>query len=763
MPRIDTRATDKTAIWPTNMASLTSRKANLLRTALIAGLCVGVVALTQADALWAQGSSGKSGAARLASSSGDGSGGGNGSGGGGGNNIGSLKGVKPALPNLTGYIKPGADAPGGPLQQLGKALFWDSQVGSDGQACASCHFHAGADIRNANSVNPGQRAVVPDNTFSPRAGAAGSTGPNQQLNSNDFPFRHLQDATDRESKALFDTNDVFSSQGTRSGVYRSNAAPTGDTANVQGGYNETCDVSLDVTNPFHAGGIINRKVPPRNTPSTINAVFNFRNFWDGRANNVFNGNDPFGLRTNVASKNAGVLVSTGGGFLLTQVAISNASLASQAVGPALSDGEMSCSGKRFANLGNKMLNPNLRPLARQTVHPQDSLLGSLPIGTNGRGINTTYADMIKAAFDPKFWSGPATAKIDVDANGRVVTGQFTQMEYNFSLFWGLAIGAYEAMLISDQSPFDLGTMSKAAKDGQNVFSSGKSNCTQCHSGPLMSAATVTSSTASSFQVLNRRVMNDGNPALFDTGFFNIGVRPTTDDIGLGGRDGNGFPLSFAREYRYSLLGQKNNAPDVFNPNACNFDSKLPGSCAAPIFNGRDAVDGAFKTPILRNVGLTAPYFHNGGQANLKDVMRFYSRGGDRTGAAAKDTTGFGPTPFGDTGPTNLSPDIAVGIRGLGLSEKDMDNLVQFMLALTDNRVACHAGPFDHPSLALPMGATATPTGVLGNDTIKTLPAVGAGGLTAIGKPCFPNTGDLFGTLDPTNPLGLQDAIARILQ
>ena len=83
--------------------------------------------------------------------------------------------------------------------------------------------------------------------------------------------------------------------------------------------------------------------------------------------------------------------------------------------------------------------------------------------------------------------------------------------------------------------------------------------------------------------------------------------------------------------------------------------------------------------------------------------------------------------------------------------------------LTDNRVACHAGPFDHPSLALPMGGTATPTGVLGNDTIKKLPAVGVGGLTATGKPCFPNTGDLFGTLDPTNPLGLQDAIARILQ
>ena len=39
---------------------------------------------------------------------------------------------------------------------LGKALFWDMQVGGDGmQACASCHFHAGADVRTKNNVNPG--------------------------------------------------------------------------------------------------------------------------------------------------------------------------------------------------------------------------------------------------------------------------------------------------------------------------------------------------------------------------------------------------------------------------------------------------------------------------------------------------------------------------------------------------------------------------------------------------------------------------------
>src|SRR5438270_4753762 len=39
---------------------------------------------------------------------------------------------------------------------LGKALFWEQQVGSDGvQACASWHFNAGADCRTFNQIDPG--------------------------------------------------------------------------------------------------------------------------------------------------------------------------------------------------------------------------------------------------------------------------------------------------------------------------------------------------------------------------------------------------------------------------------------------------------------------------------------------------------------------------------------------------------------------------------------------------------------------------------
>jgi cytochrome c peroxidase len=37
--------------------------------------------------------------------------------------------------------------------------------------------------------------------------------------------------------------------------------------------------------------------------------------------------------------------------------------------------------------------------------------------------------------------------------------------------------------------------------------------------------------------------------------------------------------------------------------------------------------GAFKTPTLREVALTAPYMHDGSLATLDDVVEFYSRGG----------------------------------------------------------------------------------------------------------------------------------------
>lgn len=68
--------------------------------------------------------------------------------------------------------------------------------------------------------------------------------------------------------------------------------------------------------------------------------------------------------------------------------------------------------------------------------------------------------------------------------------------------------------------------------------------------------------------------------------------------------------------------------------------------------------GAFKTPTLRDVALTAPYFHDGSAATLTDVVEHYSKGG-----IVK---------------TNLSPNM----QELKLSEQEKADIVAFMQALT---------------------------------------------------------------------------------
>src|SRR5689334_3698977 len=68
----------------------------------------------------------------------------------------SLKTVAPPSPlGADRYVQDQAA-----LIALGKALFWDMQAGSDGRtACATCHFHAGADHRLQNQLSGPAAAV----------------------------------------------------------------------------------------------------------------------------------------------------------------------------------------------------------------------------------------------------------------------------------------------------------------------------------------------------------------------------------------------------------------------------------------------------------------------------------------------------------------------------------------------------------------------------------------------------------------------------
>jgi cytochrome c peroxidase len=579
----------------------------------------------------------------------------------------------PEPPNLGDYVRDRAVA-----TALGKALFWDVQVGSDGAtACASCHFYAGADPRSRGQVSPGLLRV--DRDGAPDPDHAFDLGPARALAAADFPLRLLSDPGDRGSAALRDTNDVVGSQGVawslfaldRLGRERPRPAPDPD--------------------GFTLRGANLRRVEPRHTPSVVNAVFNHRNFWDGRAQPLFNGVTPFGERDRSA-----VLFRTDpdGALREVRVAIPNASLASQAVAPPTDGFEMSAAGRRFPDVARRLAGgpglPRLarRPLAGQLVHPRDSLLGRwsrapLP----GLRIDS-YERWVQAAFRPEWWRSELRIEAPAGATPRVVgarrgarsAAEYTLLEWNFSLFFGLAVQLYEATLVSDQTPFDrwlagdAGALSEAASRGAELFrSQTRGRCINCHAGPELTDASVAAVSASPVRIREGQAL--------DRGFNNIGVRATLEDVGRGGLDPWGAPLAEV--------------------------SRLDPPPAEPI-----AVDGAFKAPGLRNVELTAPYFHNGGARTLEDVVAFYSRGGDLEPLLARDGLAIRP------------------LTVLDLTAQEQADFVAFLRSLTDERVRFRQAPFDHPQLFVPDGVAAGPRGLL-RQRWREIPAVGAGGGAAL--------------------------------
>src|SRR5262249_1451984 len=125
------------------------------------------------------------------------------------------------------------------------------------------------------------------------------------------------------------------------------------------------------------------------------------------------------------------------------------------------------------------------------------------------------------------------------------------------------------------------------------------------------------------------------------------------------------------------------------------------------------VDGAFKAPSLRNVELTAPYFHNGGMATLEQVLEFYNRGGN----------------FHELNIQNLD----AAILTLGLSAEEKAAVAAFLNALTDDRVRFEIAPFDHPQLFVPDGQPGDETAVTDNGTGSATDAlVEVSGVGAVG-------------------------------
>jgi cytochrome c peroxidase len=469
-----------------------------------------------------------------------------------------------------------------------------------------------------------------------------------------------------------------------------------------------------------------RQITGRNAPTVINAVFNFANFWDGRANHYFNANNPFGVQ----DINARVWVNQSNSLSQLDLSLpanllNNSSLASQAVGPPMSDVEMSWLGRTWPDVGRKIL--SLKPLATQKVHASDSVLAGLaePVG---KGLKTTYAALIQAAFQPEFWNSAARI------NG------YSQMEANFALFFGLSVQLYEATLVSDDTPFDRfqngnpAAMSASAQRGMNTFFSTAANCSFCHTGAEFTTATVSiANNPEEPGVIETMNMGDGGIATYDIGFYNIGLIPTAQDIGRGANDPFGNPLSFSRQ-RQIING--NGTADTtdgkltfnssFVPNqGCIPDllANVPLICP-PVLSTvtRIAVNGNFKTPTLRNVELTGPYMHNGSMATLGQVVDFYVRGGNFREANLSDLDPF----------INDIPSMK-GTAGAPLQVE----LIDFLKSLTDERVRWEEAPFDHPQIFVPDGhqSLLTKNPKLAKsltDRMLEIPAVGRNGRLAEG-------------------------------
>jgi len=188
---------------------------------------------------------------------------------------------------------------------------------------------------------------------------------------------------------------------------------------------------------------------------------------------------------------------------------------------------------------------------------------------------------------------------------------------------GQAIATFERTIISLNAPIDrflagdADAVSDAAKRGWVLFN-GKARCNTCHGH---------------IEVL---------PLFTDDLFHNLGV-------GVG-------------RIEFDSVARK--AESAVAAGAGIDELALSASEASEL--GRFLVTrepkdmGAFKTPQLRNVALTAPYMHDGSEATLEDVIAFYDRGG------------------------NNNPYLDGGMRPLGLTDQEKADLVALMKAISSD-------------------------------------------------------------------------------
>jgi cytochrome c peroxidase len=193
-----------------------------------------------------------------------------------------------------------------------------------------------------------------------------------------------------------------------------------------------------------------------------------------------------------------------------------------------------------------------------------------------------------------------------------------------------AIAAFERTQFAGDAPFDHfiagddKVMSAAAKRGWALFN-GKGRCNDCHGFSLV------------------------NPIFSDQKFHNIGIAAHKTDFIERARKAAGIVRAGDTQQIDELALQT----DL---------SELGRFLVTKRLNDV----GAFKTPTLRNIAVTAPYMHDGSLATLWDVMDHYNKGGV-------------PNPYLDG-----------GMQRLGLAESEIDDMVAFLETLTTPKLAAFA-------------------------------------------------------------------------
>jgi cytochrome c peroxidase len=191
-----------------------------------------------------------------------------------------------------------------------------------------------------------------------------------------------------------------------------------------------------------------------------------------------------------------------------------------------------------------------------------------------------------------------------------------------------AIATFERTLVFMDAPFDRflagdpHAISEQAKRGWALFN-GKGRCASCH------------------------MLNPSQPIGTDNRFHNIGVAARHQNF-----------EALARRALEALSG--GGGVEAVDKLALQTDLSELGRF---LVTKNPADIGAFKTEQLRNVGITAPYMHDGSLATLWDVMDHYNKGGE------------------------ANPYLDGGIQPLALTSGEIDDMVAFLFTLTDERFA----------------------------------------------------------------------------